>query len=63
MSIREWGEHHVKFARRRAAINLRVKIIRAMMALYSDGDKELYIAVTGVWHLLKGRDCLDQAGN
>lgn len=59
MSYMERGDSRNMFARRRAALDVWVKVIGVMRALKSAGDKELYVPVSGGRYVFTGSDFLD----
>lgn len=60
MLYKEKDASNAKFVRRQAALDLLVEMIRAMVALDSARDKELYLPVTTVSYLLIAGDCLGE---
>lgn len=52
-----------RFAKKRAALDVCVTIIGAVIVLDNAGDEESYLPVTGVRYLLTGRGCTDQIGH
>lgn len=62
-SCMESGGSRVNFAKKRAALNVRVEIIGTELALHNARNEELYLPVTGARYLLTGHHCQDQTSH
>lgn len=62
MNYMEQGNSRLRFARRRAAVNVWVTLLGSTMHFKNAGDEEIYLHVDGSRRLLTGLDWPDYTG-